>query len=94
MTPEPDKSKGDLFEMSTKYQASVEPRGLSEKEAAAYLGISLATLRKHGPNPLKLGKPVHDKKILDSWYDKIFGISSNDQGWTEAGDGDHQVEVH
>lgn len=44
------------------------PAGLRENEAAAYLGISRMTLRRHGPAPVRIGRAVvWPRAALDQW---------------------------
>ena len=44
------------------------PAGLRENDAAAYLGVSRMTLRRHGPAPVRLGRAVvWPRATLDAW---------------------------
>jgi hypothetical protein len=43
---------------------------LSKDEAAEYCGVSLNTLRRHGPTPTKIGdRIIYDRRVLDCWLD-------------------------
>jgi hypothetical protein len=72
------------------------PRGLSEKDAAAYCGVSPDSLRLHGPKPLRIGtRKVYDRKILDAWLDRLSNVtapSAEDQ-WMEAAHGQDRHAV-
>jgi predicted DNA-binding transcriptional regulator AlpA len=44
------------------------PAGLRETDAAAYLGISRMSLRRHGPPPVRIGRAVvWPRATLDQW---------------------------
>lgn len=44
------------------------PAGPRENDAAAYLGVSRMTLRRHGPAPVKIGGcVVWPRATLDAW---------------------------
>lgn len=52
----------------------MEPRCLFPKEAAAYCGVPLTTLRKHGPGPICIGRrKVYDIVLLNEWLDQLSG---------------------
>lgn len=74
----------------------IAPRGLSEKEAAAYCGVGVESLRTHGPKPLRIGlRRVYDRKILDAWLDRLSNVtapSAEDQ-WMEAAHGQDRHAV-
>lgn len=62
----------------------MEKRGFSEKEAAAYIGMSRAFLRQdrmngarkkrtRGPKPIRIGRAIrYLKEELDAWLDKFY----------------------
>jgi hypothetical protein len=51
------------------------PRLMSVKLAAAYVGLSEATLKEIGPPPVELEKRrvLYDIKALDAWADRLSG---------------------
>lgn len=56
-------------------------RGLSKDEAAEYCGVSLNTLRRHGPTPAKIGdRIIYDRRVLDCWLDELGGLISGSSG--------------
>lgn len=48
------------------------PRLMAEPLAAAYVSVSVTTLRDHGPEPKRLGRRVlYDRRDLDRWADAL-----------------------
>lgn len=48
------------------------PRLMSEGQAAAYLSLSVTTLREHGPSVKRQGRRVlYDRRDLDRWADRL-----------------------
>ena len=60
-------------------------RGLSKDEAAEYCGVSLNTLRRHGPTPAKIGdRIIYDRRVLDRWLDELGGLISGSSGGVQS----------
>ena len=55
------------------------PRGLPETLAAAYVGLSVNTFRRYGPQPVWLtkGRKVWLREELDRWLDQKAGRVSD-----------------
>jgi hypothetical protein len=50
------------------------PRLMSEPLAAAYVSLSVTTLRSQGPSPARLGRRrLYDRRDLDRWADRLGG---------------------
>jgi len=50
------------------------PRLMSEPQAAAYVSLSVNTLRANGPSPRRVGRRVlYDRIDLDRWADRLGG---------------------
>jgi predicted DNA-binding transcriptional regulator AlpA len=65
---------------------SIEPRCLSCREAARYLGIGRTLLARIGPPPVRLGRRlVYDRVDLDRWLDetKSRGWAIKEDLWPE-----------
>jgi len=55
-----------------------EPRLLTEEEAAAYLGLPAATVRKLPFGHVRLGsRHRYDRKALDTHLDRMGGLDSS-----------------
>lgn len=55
-----------------------EPRLLTEDQAAAYLGLPAATVRKLPFGHVRLGtRHRYDRKVLDSHLDRMGGLDSS-----------------
>lgn len=70
------------------------PRLMSERLAAAYLGIGASTLRDRGPKPRKFGaRTLYDRRDLDRWADALDGQPLDaPQRDEEAGDALKRIE--
>ena len=56
----------------------MEPRLLTEREAASYLGLSLASVRKLPFGHVRLGtRHRYDRKALDVHLDRMGGLDSS-----------------
>ena len=54
---------------------NIPKRCLSPDEAAEYCNVSRDTLIRHGPPATKIGdRTVYDRRVLDTWLDKLAGI--------------------
>ena len=68
---------------------SVQPRCLSQKEAARYLGIGRTLFARIGPAAIRLGRRrVYDRIDLDRWLDdyKSRGRAIKEDLWPEKKD--------
>lgn len=71
------------------------PRGLSEEQAAAYVGVSVGTFRweveqgiwpKPDPRGPKEGRNIWDRKLLDQAYDKRSNLDQARKAGAASGD--------
>jgi excisionase family DNA binding protein len=67
-------------------EAGLTPRGLSQAEAAAYLGVSAKTFRRQvkagrlpGPMPLSSRRRVWDRAALDAHLDRASDVGTGDR---------------
>lgn len=59
-------------------EQSMEPRLLTEQEAADYLGLPAATVRKLNFGHVRLGtRRRYDRKALDAHLDRVAGLDSS-----------------
>jgi hypothetical protein len=68
---------------------TVQPRCLSQKEAARYLGIGQTLFARIGPAPIRLGRRrVYNRIDLDRWLDdyKSRGRAIKEDIWPEKKD--------
>lgn len=79
--------------LKEKTERNPDVRLFSSEFAAAYLGISVGTLRGIGVPPVKIrGKLLYDRKLLDRWCDEKSGLCEpvcNDDKWLEKLDAGH-----
>ena len=56
----------------------IEPRLFTEKEAAEYLGLPAASVRKLSFGHVRLGtRHRYDRKVLDAHLDRLAGLDSS-----------------
>jgi hypothetical protein len=56
--------------------SNIPKRCLSPDEAAEYCNVSRNTLIRHGPPATRIGdRTVYDRRVLDTWLDKLAGIT-------------------